>query len=121
MTSAELRRIADQNIVEANSLLRDADRLRSQAAALRGILDPLASISQRVWVGPAATNFEEECTLRARQVDDQAIRLQQIAAEFEDRARELRRKAATLRAQAVAADAVTTAAAEAAVLPAGVI
>ncbi len=113
MTSAELRRLADQKMVESNSLRRDADRLRSQAAALRGLLDPLPLISQRVWVGPAATDFEEKSTAYARQVDEQAVRLQRIVGEFEARAQDRHQEATVLRSKAAAADAA------AAVVPAG--
>ncbi len=111
MTSSELRRLADQKIVQSNSLLRDADRLRSQAAALRGLLDPLVAMSQRVWVGPAAADFESRSTTHARIVNDQAGEIVRIAGELESQARELRRESASLRAQA---------AADASVLPAGV-
>lgn len=111
MTSAELRRLADQKMVESNALRRDADRLRLQAAVLRGLLDPLAAISQRVWAGPAATDFEEKSAAHARQVDEQAERLRRIAGEFDDRSRRLRRDAEALRSQARVVDAAAAAAA----------
>jgi hypothetical protein len=106
VTSAALRRLADQKLADADSLASDADRLRSQAAALRGMLDPLAPISQRVWVGPAASDFEQNSRVRARQIDDQAARLNRIGAEFDGRGRRLRQEAAALRREADAADAV---------------
>lgn len=105
MTTAALRRIADQTLVDADSLASDAGRLRSQAASLRGLLDPLVSISQRVWVGPAASDFEQNSRARAGQIDGQAARLNRIASEFDGRSGQLRREAAALRRQADAADA----------------
>ena len=103
MTSAEFRSLADEKMVKSHALSRDADRLRVQAAALRGLLGSLASISKGVWVGPAATDFEEQCAMRARQVDDQAAELQRFAGELDQRARRLREEAARLRSQADAA------------------
>jgi len=117
MTSAELRRLADHKVVEASSLSRDADHLRSKAAALKGLLDPLVPISQRIWVGPAALDFEEKSAQHAQTIDNQAAQLLQIAGEFEDQVRELRNRAAELRAEAQTADT----AAAAAVVPTGVI
>lgn len=117
MTSSELRRLADHKVSESYSLVRDADRLRSQAAGLHGLLNPLITMSQRVWVGPAATDFEVECAWHARQVDEQAVRIARIAGELEEQADELRRQAEVLRAEARASDAAT---AEAVGLPAGV-
>lgn len=110
MTAAALRRRADQKLVDADSLASDADQLRGQAAALHGLLDPLVSISQRVWVGPAASDFEERARERGQQVDDQAATLRRIAAEFDDEARRLRIQAAALRRQADAEDAAEAAA-----------
>ena len=106
MTAAALRHLADQKLADASSLASDADRLRAQAAGLQGLLDPLVSISQRVWMGPAATDFEERAKERGQQVDDQAGRLSRIAAEFDDEARRLRSDAAALRRQAEVAGAV---------------
>lgn len=114
MTPAALRRLADQKLAEADSLASDADRLRSQAAALRGLLEPLISISQRVWVGPAASDFEEKSRVHAQQVDDQADRLNRIAAEFDDQAGRFRREAAALRREADVSEAAAAAAAAAA-------
>jgi methyl-accepting chemotaxis protein len=106
-----LRRLADQRLADADSIASDADRLRSQAAALDGLLDPLAPMSERVWVGPAAADFEAKSRSHAAQVNDQASRLNRIAAEFDERARQLRYEAASLRRAADTADAVTAAAA----------
>ena len=116
MTSTELRRLANEKMVKANALSRDADRIRVQAATLRGLLGSVVSISKGVWVGPAATDFEEQCAMRARQVDDQARELRRFAGELDQRARRFREEAARLRSQAQAA----AAAAAAANLPAGV-
>lgn len=117
MTSAELRRFADQKLSTAASLAVDADRLHSQAAVLRGLLDPLVSISQRVWTGPAATDFEANTRARSQQIDEQAVRIGRIAGEFDERAGRLRREAAALQRAAVAVE--TTSAASA--VPGGVI
>ena len=110
MTSSELRRRADRNVSESYLLVRDADRLRSQAAALLGLLNPLISMSRQVWTGPAATAFEAECAVHARQLDEQAGRVRRIAGEFEEEANALRRQAEMLRAQASVLDGVATAA-----------
>ena len=100
MTSSELRRLADHKVSESYSLVRDADRLRSQAVGLHGLLNPLITMSKRVWVGPAATDFETECAWHAGRVDDQAVRIARIAGELEQQAEELRRQAELLRAEA---------------------
>ncbi len=111
MTAVALRRLADSKLADAASLEGDADRLRAQAAALRGLLDPLVSISQRVWMGPAATDFEEKARQKGQQVDDQAAGLTRIAAEFDGDARRLRREASDLQRQAEVAAAAEAAAA----------
>ncbi|MCP4306753.1 MAG: hypothetical protein GY926_03155 [bacterium] len=102
MISSELHRLADDKVFQSDALRRDADRLRSHAAALHGLLSPLIATSHRVWTGPAATAFEVECALHARQLDEQARRIVRIAGEFEEEANALRRQAGTLRAQAAA-------------------
>ena len=104
MTPEELRRRARQKRSDAADLAADADRLRSQAAALRGLLDPLLPMSGRVWVGPAAQDFESDVRRHGGMVDDQASRLTAIAGEFDRRAADARRTAATLDAQATAAE-----------------
>jgi hypothetical protein len=104
MNSTELRRLADEKMLRSNAVARDADRIRVQATALHGLLDPVVSISQGVWVGPAATDFEQQCAMRARQVDNQARELQGFAGELDQKARRLREEAARLRSQAHAAD-----------------
>lgn len=111
MTPAALRRLSDQKLEDAAALASDAGRLRTQAAVLNGLLDPLALTSQRVWVGPAATDFEARSRFYAQQVNDHAARLRHIAAEFEDRARLLRTEAAAFRLQANAAEAAASTAA----------
>ncbi len=104
MTPVELRYLANQKLAAADSFAADADRLRSQAAALRGLLDPLIPMSQRVWVGPAATDFEAKARAHGRQLDGQSSRLQQIAGEFDGEGRRLRREAAELRRAADAGE-----------------
>lgn len=104
MTPAELRRLADRKMAAATALASDAARLRSQADELRGLLEPLVPISQRVWVGPAATDFEDQVRAQSARLDEEAGRLRQVAAELERRAGSERRAAADLRAQAAAAE-----------------
>ena len=120
MTPAALRRLAEQKLDDAASLASDADRLRMQAAELDGLLDPLVPMSQRVWVGPAATDFETKTRLQAEQVNDQAARLRRIAAEFDVRARQLRTEAAADRRKADTAEA-TAAATSASSVPGGIL
>ncbi|MCP3993810.1 MAG: hypothetical protein GY722_01925 [bacterium] len=107
MTSDELRRLANQRVATADALGADAARLRSQAAELVGILNPLLPMSRRVWVGPAAEDFES--TVRANTVilDQEAQRLCDIAGGLERRARFARGEAAELRARAAAIQVVT--------------
>jgi hypothetical protein len=105
MTPAELRGLADRNVADAASLGADAEHLRIQAAALRGVLEPLIVLSRQVWMGPAATEFEQNTRRRGRVLDQQADRLDRIAHELVGRARRLRSEAAALRAQASAAEA----------------
>lgn len=117
MTSAELRRLAERKLAEAGALAADADRLRAQAAALRSLLEPIVPMSQRVWVGPAAEDFEAKTRLQSQQLDLQALRLRGIAGQFDDEGARLRRDAAVLRSQA----AIAEAAASSPVVPSGVI
>ena len=105
MTPAELRRLADRKVAEAGTLSANADRLRPEAAALRGLFEPLIALSTQVWVGPAASEFEEEARTRGRLLDEQADRLVRVAEEAAERARRLRSEAAHLRANAAAAEA----------------
>jgi hypothetical protein len=100
----ELRCRARQKRAEAADLTSDADRLRGHAAALRGMLDPLVSMSHRVWVGPAAEDFEGDLRRHGGMVDGQANRLSAIAGGFDSRAAEARRVAAGLDARATAAE-----------------
>lgn len=104
MSPGELRRRADEKLAAAGLLVHDAERLRLQAEALTGLLDPLVSISQRVWNGPAAIDFEANCRVRSRQVDEQALQIGRIAGEFDEQASVLRREAASLQRDAVAAE-----------------
>ena len=102
MTSAELRRLATEKMNKAGALGSDADRLRVQAAALRNLLDPLVSMSQRVWTGPAAQDFEAKAQTHAQIVNEQSSRLAAIAGQFDDQASRLRHEAESLRRQAAA-------------------
>ncbi len=115
MTPAELRRLADRRTSEAHSVAADAERLRCEAAALCGVLEPLVGLSARVWFGPAATEFEESTRSWGRVLDQQAGRLNRIADELVERTWRLRSEAAALRAQATAAEAAMAAAAAAGV------
>ena len=105
MTPAELRSLADRRTAAADSLSANAERLRPEAAALRGVLEPLVAMSARVWMGPAASAFEEDTRSQGRLLDQQADRLIRIADELAARARRLRSEAARLRARATAAEA----------------
>lgn len=111
MTPYELRRLAARKLAEATDLAVDADRLRAQAAALQGLLDPIVPISQRVWAGPAADEFETQVRLYSHQVNEQSAQLTRIAAGFDDEAARLRRETEMLRAEASAAEAAAAAAA----------
>ena len=109
-TPVELHRLADRKLTTAGSLVTAAERLRREAAALRGVLEPLVVLSARVWVGPAATEFEENTRTRARVLDQQADRLDRIADELGARVRRLQSEAAALRAQATELEAAAAAA-----------
>ena len=109
MTPAELRRRAYQKQSEADALASDAIELRAQAAALRGLLEPLAAMSARVWVGPAADDFEAKARTASHTVNEQADRLLRVAAELDDRAGSLRSQAWSLRTQADVAEAAAAA------------
>jgi hypothetical protein len=106
VTPDELRRRADRKQAEAAGLAADASRIRSAAGSLRGLLDPLIPLSQRVWVGPAATDFESQVKAHALRLDGEADKLVAVAADFDRQAAGGRREAARLRAQAEAADLV---------------
>lgn len=111
MTPTELRRLAERKLTEATALAVDADRLRVQAAALRGLLEPIVPMSQRVWLGPAAEDFEAKASVHSQKVNEQSSQLGRIAAEFDEEAARLRRQAAILRSQAATAEATAAAAA----------
>ncbi len=119
MTSVELRRLADQKMAEAAQLTDDAERLRPQAASLRGLLDPLVGMSQRAWVGPAAEDFEAAVRVHSQRIDEQADRLGQVAAQFLAAAAALRREAGVLRRQALEMESAASAAGVA--MPSGVV
>ncbi len=105
MTPEELRRLARHNEASANILAMDADRLRVQSAGLNGSLDPLIPMSQRVWTGPAAQDFEDTVRAHSRVLADQSRRLRQIADELDRQAQMERREAVELRAKAAAVQA----------------
>jgi len=105
VTSAEFRRRAGALDAEASALADDADRLQFEAAALDGILDPLVAISQRVWTGPAAQDFEANVRWYSSIVSQQARELGRIAHDLRRQAVVARGEAAVLRARALAADA----------------
>jgi uncharacterized protein YukE len=109
VTSAELCRLADRDMSEAADLSADAARLESQAASLRGLLEPLIGMSQRAWIGPAAEEFEANVRTSSGQIDEQAQRLADIALTLHADAARLRREAGSLRRQASAIDAATAA------------
>jgi uncharacterized protein YukE len=104
VTPDELRRLAGRKRAEADEMAADADRLRVQAAALQGLLDPLVSISQQVWVGPAAADFEFDVRAHGSSVDAQADRLRSIAGQLDQRAASARHTASVLDAEAIAAE-----------------
>lgn len=109
MTPAEYRRRASQKRAEADGLAADADRLRSQAALLQGLLDALVPMSQRIWVGPAAQDFQSEVRRHGGEINDQARRLVAIAAELDRTASIDRNTAHSLDTQAAAAEAAEAA------------
>ena len=100
MSSYELRRLANQKAATAVALAADAAMLRAQAAELVGILNPLVPMSQRVWVGPAADDFESAVRANAAVLDEEAQRLRDIAGDLERRARIARGEAAELLSRA---------------------
>ena len=110
VTPAELRRLADRKRAEARSLSASADRLRPEAAALRGLFEPLVALSTRVWIGPAAEEFEQSARYRGRLLDQEADRLLRLAQELTERSRRLLSEATGLLARATAAEAAEAAA-----------
>jgi hypothetical protein len=104
MGPEELRRLARHRDADAVVLATDADRIRVQAAALDGLLDPLVPMSQRVWAGPAANDFENKVRTYALRLNAAVRLLWQIAGDFEKQAEVNRREAVLLRARAAAAE-----------------
>ncbi|MDJ0664784.1 MAG: hypothetical protein QNJ75_09500 [Acidimicrobiia bacterium] len=102
MTPEGLRRLAAKRTAEAADLHSDAARLRSQAGVLEGLLDPLVSMSQRVWRGPAADEFEKQVRVHAGRVNEQARALSGVATDFDRMAGQKKREAVRLQAQAAA-------------------
>lgn len=107
MTPEQLRRLAAQRAAEAAELHSDAARLRSQAGSLEGLLDPLVPISQRVWKGPAADEFESQARARAGRVNEQARVLSAVAGDFDRIAGQKQQEAVRLRTEAAAIESVT--------------
>ena len=105
MTADQLRRLATARTREAGELVVDANRLRSQASALSGLLDPLVPMSQRVWIGPAASDFESQVQEHSGRLRNQAAILDRIANDFEQLAAAKRREAAQLQVRAAASEA----------------
>jgi len=100
MTPEQLRSLAARRRAEAAELHTDAARLRSQAELLTGLLDPLVPISQRVWRGPAAIEFENQVRVHAGRVNEQAQLLESVAADFDRIAGKKEQEDRQLRAQA---------------------
>lgn len=100
MTPEQLLRLAAQKTAAADLLGDDARRLRAQAAVLRDLLDPLVPMSQRVWAGPAATEFEGQVRAHIGRLNQQADVLDRIAGDFETAATARLREAADLRSSA---------------------
>jgi len=108
MTPSELRRLADRKTADASDCEADAARIRQQAAALRGLLDPLIPMSQRVWTGPAAEDFERQVRVQGGLLEEEADRLLSVASDLERRAIGLRAEVADLRVRAANAEVVAT-------------
>ena len=106
MTPEQTRRLATQRMTEAVELRTDAARLRTQADALDGLLEPLVPMSQRVWRGPAADEFEHCVRIHSGRVNEQAKVLQSAAVDFDRSAGHKEREAIRLRAQASAMETI---------------
>ncbi len=109
MTPTELFRLADEKTDEATRLVADAKRLRVYATELDGLLQPLIPISQRVWVCPAADDFEARVRAYSRALDVEVGKLRASAVLLELRADRARCQAGVYRTRAVAAEAVAAA------------
>jgi len=109
MTPGELLSRAARLRAQAAGMDADALRLRGQAGALRGLLDPLVTMSQQVWVGPAARDFESQVRAHGGVVDEQAGRIERVADQLIRKARDARIEAQRLDAQAAASSVITTA------------
>jgi len=106
MNPSELRRLADRKTAEATDCVVDAAQIRQQATGLRGLLDPLVPMSQRVWTGPAAEDFESQVRTQSGILNEEADRLIDLAGDLERRAAGLRAEAADLRVRAANAEVV---------------
>lgn len=109
MTPYELRREADRREKEAAANAAASARLRAEAAGLRGLLRPLIGLSEGVWTGPAAADFEARVVSHDAALGAQADRICAAATEVERTARRRRAEAAELRQRADAAEAVASA------------
>ncbi len=111
MTPYDMRRLADQKESAADRLEDNGERLRRAGDALRGLLDPLVPMSQRVWKGPAADDFERQVKVHAGQLHEQSAALALAASRLQREASIARSDAQRLRSQADAAEAEIVAAA----------
>jgi uncharacterized protein YukE len=99
-----MRQQAARNRTRSGALDSAAARLRVIADQIRTLLSDLPSRSREVWIGPAASDFEQRATEADAEVKAQAALLVATAGEFEAEARRLRSEAASLDAQAAAAE-----------------
>lgn len=119
MTPYEMRREAARDRAAADALVVAAGRLRAIAASIRGLLSGLVEASQRVWRGPAATDFESRADAADRELRAQADVLGDTAGDFDAEASRLRAAARALELAADQQEAAAAAAAAAAALPPG--
>ena len=86
----------------------DASQLCSQADILVGILDPLIPISERVWMGPAADEFEASVRSHAALLAAESDHIKGIAGELQRAAAVKRHQAAEMRVRALGIEAAAT-------------
>ena len=118
MTPTEMRQQAARNRAHAAALDSAAARVRVIADEIRPLLSDLASRSREVWIGPAASDFEQRAADADAELKAQAALLLATAIEFESDARRRRVEAAALEAQA-ATDEATVAASSLVAAPGG--
>ena len=104
MSPGELRQLAACRDAAAATITRDSARLRTCADELDGVLMPLVPMSQRVWVGPAADNFEAEVRAHTARLDAEAHRLRAVASSLDRKADAARREADEFRRRALSAE-----------------